>query len=84
MRSPRVVGTVPTDKSPYGVMDGAGNVMEWVDDWYAERYFEEALGTEPPSPDSRCISGASWGRLCDHRSRYSHHQPEQDGCGLSR
>ena len=37
-----VVGTVPTDKSPYGVMDGAGNVMEWVADWYAERYFEEA------------------------------------------
>jgi len=46
-----IVGTVLTDKSPYGVMDGAGNVMEWVGDWYGERYFEEAQEQNPPSPD---------------------------------
>ena len=45
------VGAVPTDKSPYGVMDGAGNVMEWVADWYAESYFTEAPERNPPSPD---------------------------------
>ena len=47
-----IVGTFQTDKSPYGVMDGAGNVMEWVDDWYAERYFEEAPEQNPQSPEN--------------------------------
>jgi len=30
----RPVGSYPDDRSPYGVMDMAGNVMEWVAGWY--------------------------------------------------
>ncbi|SLM46307.1 conserved protein of unknown function [Nitrospira japonica] len=45
------VGSFPADKSPYGVMDGAGNVMEWVDDWYAETYYRDSPEQDPPSPE---------------------------------
>ena len=45
------VGTFQTDKSPYGVMDGAGNVMEWVIDWYQEAYYKDSPDKDPPSPE---------------------------------
>jgi formylglycine-generating enzyme required for sulfatase activity len=45
------VGSFPSDKSPYGIMDGAGNVMEWVDDWYAETYYKDSPEQNPPSPE---------------------------------
>lgn len=31
------VGSFPLDRSPFGVHDGFGNLMEWVTDWYEER-----------------------------------------------
>ena len=30
------VGSFPRDQSVFGVFDGAGNLMEWVNDWYVE------------------------------------------------
>jgi len=45
------VGSFETDKSPYGVMDGAGNVMEWVGDWYSESYYKNSPDQNPPSPE---------------------------------
>jgi formylglycine-generating enzyme required for sulfatase activity len=45
------VGTFKSDASPFGVMDGAGNVMEWVEDWYSETYYRESPERNPPSPE---------------------------------
>jgi formylglycine-generating enzyme len=45
------VGSFEADKSPYGVMDGAGNVIEWVGDWYDETYFKSSSEQNPPSPE---------------------------------
>ena len=30
------VGSFPRDRSTFNVFDGAGNLMEWADDWYME------------------------------------------------
>jgi formylglycine-generating enzyme required for sulfatase activity len=57
------VGTFQTDKSPYGVMDGAGNVMEWVADWYQEAYYKDAPEKNPPNPEYgtyRVMRGGSY------------------------
>jgi formylglycine-generating enzyme required for sulfatase activity len=45
-RGPTAVGTHPRGASVYGVEDMAGNVEEWVADWYTDRY-------EVPLPDQK-------------------------------
>ncbi len=44
------VGTFSQDQSMYGVYDGAGNVMEWVDDWYVEDIYSRALKPDVRRP----------------------------------
>jgi formylglycine-generating enzyme required for sulfatase activity len=57
-------GNFPEDKSPYGVMDMAGNAQEWVNDWYLEDYYSKATSQNPPGPNSgtyRVVrGGAPW------------------------
>lgn len=38
--------------SPYGVLDIAGNVMERVNDWYAENYYSATPANNPQQPTS--------------------------------
>jgi formylglycine-generating enzyme required for sulfatase activity len=36
----------------YGVLDMAGNVFEWVNDFYGENYYNDAPAENPTGPDS--------------------------------
>jgi formylglycine-generating enzyme required for sulfatase activity len=42
------VGSAPDGKSPFGMFDMAGNVMEWVLDDYDLGYYEQSKGAKDP------------------------------------
>ena len=57
------VGSYEAGKSPYGVYDMAGNVWEWVNDWYDARYYENSPKKNPKGPetgDRRVLRGSGW------------------------
>ena len=45
------VGSFPAGASPIGALDMGGNVVEWVEDWYADGY-PAGAATDPTGPGS--------------------------------
>jgi formylglycine-generating enzyme required for sulfatase activity len=47
------VGQFPAGASPFGVLDMAGNVAEWVNDYYDSNYYSQGVSMNPPGPGAR-------------------------------
>lgn len=56
------VGSYPKGASPYGVQDMAGNVMEWVDDWY-QPYLGSQYKSDSFGEKMKVVRGGGWGGM---------------------
>ncbi len=63
VRDTSQVGSYPSGTSFYGAMDMAGNVWEWVNDWYQSDYYNSSSYSNPPGPTSgsyKVFRGGAW------------------------
>lgn len=57
------VGSILAGASPSQVMDMAGNVYEWVADWYDAAYYSQSPAENPTGPaegSQRVLRGGAW------------------------
>lgn len=57
------VGMYPEGASPFGILDMAGNVLEWVNDRFQAGYYSISPPENPPGPagtNRRVIRGGAW------------------------
>jgi len=92
-------GTKPIDSFPegvngFGLYNMAGNVFEWVQDWYDPKYYKDSPALNPQGPDKgynfanqgqvRVLRGGSW--LAPETSLHTSHrfwnQPENNSYGV--
>ncbi|MZG30424.1 MAG: formylglycine-generating enzyme family protein [Nitrospinae bacterium] len=89
------VGKYPMGRSVYGVYDMAGNVSEWVNDFYDQFYYKNSPMMNPTGPENkknRVFRGGSWdARSVDIRTskRFAATPGRKDGilgfrCGRSK
>lgn len=65
------VGSHPAGASPFGILDMAGNVQEWVGDWH-EIQLPRGKVKDPKGPPTgtvRVLRGGSWNEIAPERLR---------------
>jgi formylglycine-generating enzyme required for sulfatase activity len=65
-RDTEAVGSYPEGASPYGVYDMAGNVLEWVFDYFQATYYQASPDENPRGPatgERRVYRGGAWHHL---------------------
>jgi len=70
---PVAVGSFPSGASPYGALDMAGNVAEWVADYYDAAYYAYAPDHNPTGPDKvvdHVLRGGSWASPSEHAQTF--------------
>ncbi|MGC1377040.1 MAG: SUMF1/EgtB/PvdO family nonheme iron enzyme [Anaerolineales bacterium] len=58
------IDSYPAGKSPFGLYNMAGNVWEWVNDWYDSDYYQRSPLSDPQGPSTgqyRVVRGGGWG-----------------------
>jgi len=75
-------GSYPAGASWCGALDMAGNVFEWMADWYDENYYQDSPLQNPTGPatgDHKVLRGGSWGDTQEGiraAGRYYHLPPD--------
>jgi formylglycine-generating enzyme required for sulfatase activity len=81
----QVVGYYLEGISPYGALDMAGNVWEFVSDWYDKAYYASAPNKNPQGPETgtvHAVRGGSYASDADSIFTYTRANFSQRGVGL--
>lgn len=66
LRDTARVGSFPKGASAFGILDMAGNVWEWVSDFYKPEYYSQSPAENPTGPEKggltspKVLRGGSW------------------------
>ena len=84
-KGPVAVHTKPAGATPQGVFHLAGNVAEWVQDWWHPTYYGQSPANNPQGPaegNYRVTRGGSWNQPPDAlRSSARSYQNPEKGAG---